>query len=129
MTDPTLATVDDEPWNRCSPVRERRIAVHAARAHEHRSMTPAQRARAGLPIFDADGQRARFLYDVHGITTKAKKCQCGAQCTLSVWVEFEYEPKANDANAGEYRISRELELCNTCSNTLKALPLGQRWNR
>jgi hypothetical protein len=129
VTDPTLTTVDDEPWNK-TPEEQRKVfdQVAPVLAIED-ALSPAERAFRGLPVWAADGKRAQFVYELSGHTTSPQFCECDARCILTSWTEKEYAP--DDAVAKqygrEYRVVRDVNLCNTCSNKLKALPLGERW--
>jgi hypothetical protein len=132
MTDPTLATVDDEPWNQCTEER-RRIREGAAKLHQiEEALTPDQRAFRGMPVFSSNGERARFIYGRGGHTRDSERCYgCDAACVLTMWTETEYAP--NDPVAKqygrEYRVVRDVMLCNVCSSELKALPLGEQWTK
>jgi hypothetical protein len=117
MTDPTIATVDEEPWNQfpTRPTLAERKKAHAANA------PILQGARPKPP--------PQFVYEANGHSTGPKRCQCGARSTLTRWREIECA--STDPRTKQHRESRdvrEIELCNTCSNTLKGLPLGERWN-
>ncbi len=142
MADPTIATVNDEPWNQ-SPTEQRRAALAERRRRFietapilHRHPTPIESALSigerfirGIPIITRDGKRAQFVYDLSGYTTSPMTCECGAKCILSSWAELEYAPKDPIAkrNLREYRVVRDMALCNVCSNELKSMPLGKQW--
>jgi hypothetical protein len=138
MTDPTLATVDEEPWNqfpRRPTLKERQKAfaetapiLHGGPARVEPTLSINERVKMRIPILTPT-DHAQFVYDLHGHTTKPHTCKCGAFCGLSCWTEFEYTPKDPTArkHRRDYRITMDLELCNRCSNALRALPLGERW--
>lgn len=123
MKDPTIATVDDEPWNQpAEPTAAQVIQIKTA-------LSPAQRAFYGLPVFAADGSRAKFIYELSGHTTWTRTCECGTRTTLTLWTEKEYAPDDPVAKkyGREYRVVRDVQLCPSCSKKLQALPIGQRW--
>ncbi|RTL06355.1 hypothetical protein EKK58_05235 [Candidatus Dependentiae bacterium] len=143
MADPTIATVNDEPWNQ-SPAEQRRAAL-AERRKRYMETAPifknfptpiesalsvGERFRRGIPILARDGTRAQFVYDLSGHTTSPETCECGAKCILSSWTELEYAPKDPVAkkHLREYRVVRDVKLCNRCSNRLQSMPLGERWH-
>lgn len=127
MKDPTIVTVDDEPWNQpAEPKAAQVIQIETA-------LSPAQRAFYGLPVFAADGSRARFIYELTGYPTWKRTCWssgCGVAASLTLWTEKEYAPDDPVAKkyGREYRVVRDVMLCPSCTKKLKALPLGQRWN-
>jgi hypothetical protein len=132
MTDPTIATVDDEPWNQCTPERAR-VRNRAAQIRQiEEALTPGQRVFRGIPVLALNGERAQFVYAFGGHTSNSERCYgCDAACVLSVWTEYQYAP--NDSTAKqygrEYTVLRDVTLCNTCSSELKALPLGDKWTK
>jgi hypothetical protein len=141
MTDPTLATVDDEPWNR-SPAEQRRLALEerkrqwAANAPIFQSppvpidkaLSPGERVFRGLPVLAPDGSPAQFVYDLTGKTTLPERCYgCAATCMLTLWTELQRQTKHKRGKA--YRVVRDVKLCNACSSALKRLPLGTQWTK
>ena len=143
MTDPTLATVDDEPWNktaaelRAEALTERRIR-HGEEAHK-RAMSAQIRFDSALSIDERITRRipittptgpAQYVYHAHGCTTSAECCwHCEAKCILTCWTELIYAPKDPIAKKHkcDYVVAADHLLCNTCSNKLRSQPLGERF--
>jgi hypothetical protein len=141
MTDPTLSTVDDEPWNQ-SPKEQRKARLDARRkafaenapifrnspVRFDSALSIGERVIRRIPISTPTGP-ARFVYDLSGHTTDPRTCECGASCLLSVWTELEHAPNdpITKRQRRDYRVVHDLYLCNTCSGKLKRLPLGDQW--
>lgn len=139
MTDPTLATVDNEPWNQF-PTRQtpkERQKAFAERApilndqpvQRETGLSVVERIRKRIPFMTPKGH-AEYVYDAHGHSTSPECCwHCEAKCILTCWTEFEYAPKDPVAkkHRREYIASADLCLCNKCSNKLRGLPLGERF--
>lgn len=140
MSDPTIATVDAEPWNQ-SKVRDEcaKDAAAVRWAASQQSVTTVspieemfsiyERVLRGIPIL-VNGSPAQYVYDRSGTSTQPERCyQCKAHCMLTMWHEWRYAPndpvslKHNRA----YVVVRMMLLCNTCSNSFRALPLGAHW--
>lgn len=106
MTDPTLATVDDEPWNQ-SPADQRRKALanrRAAFVYKTPETVPiesalsiADRINRRIPIMTPTGH-AEYVYSRHGTTTMPECCwACEAKCILSLWTACMKAPRNQSA--------------------------------
>jgi hypothetical protein len=124
MSDPTLATVDDEPWNE-SPARK--IAPVVA---IEKDLSIYARVLRGVAILTANGAHANHVYDITGHGNYMQPCwHCDASGMLSMWQEWVYAPDDATAKAHgrHYAVGRTLMLCESCRSKLRALPLGERW--
>jgi len=134
VSDPTLATVDSEPWNQ-SPAEQRRAALkakqktHAENApvlNIEKALSVYERIRRGLPILTPDGQHAEYVYHVIGASNGPEECHgCGARCGCAFWHEWRRLPVS--PKAFKYAAVRVFYLCNTCGNRLRKMPLGAKW--
>lgn len=135
MTDPTLATVDDEPWNQ-SPAEQRRRAL-AERRKVFTQNAPVlaieaaysihQRILHGIAILTATGAHAEYVYDAISMSNEPEPCErCGATTMSARWHEFVYAPH-HASHGRKYIVVRMFYLCNRHSSALKRLPLGERW--
>ena len=128
MSDPTLAMVDDEPWNK-TPTEQRRSLL-AFKTPEPVAIETAlsiyERVCRGMQILAKDGNHAEYVYDRSGVSTGPTSCErCDAHCICVMWHEWRWMPIAPSER--KYDVVRMFFLCNTCSSKLKGLPLGERW--
>lgn len=120
MKDPTFAHCDDEPWNQRpdppqpAPAAEPLHSVHHCVARR-------------IPIFSAPGVHAQFVYSVVGYSLKPEPCDdCAGLGMLEAWQEYEWNPSTSELR---YVPRQNVDLCEACGAALRALPLGQRWQR
>lgn len=129
--DPTLATVDSEPWNQwpaelrradvkqTAPILDRCVPINNA-------LTIRERVMRGGEILQPSGALAIFVYDIVGVGNIVTQCDnCDASCRCAAWQEWQFV-QVNKLRA-RYAARRDFSLCNTCSNKVRALPLGERW--
>jgi hypothetical protein len=121
MADPTIATVDDEPWNQKAPTSAIVIPIE-------NGISIYERVMRGMPILTPNGTHAEYVYDVSGQSNGSAWCErCAAHCGgCSMWHEWVHG-KTRDDHKRFYRVVRMFFLCKSCSAKLKTLPTGERF--
>ena len=120
MSDPTLATCDDEPWNAGSPASPPAPPVPHAPSVYHC-------VTRRIPIYSSPGVHAPFVYDVLGVSREAYPCDdCADLAVVEAWQEWEWCPRTSELC---YLPRQCFDLCEACGDALRALPIGQRWQR